>query len=128
MARSLFLAKFLGIYLIVMFILFAARKKAMMDGVKAILDNPAAFMVTGLFNLLGGLALLIGHPVLQANWRILITLLAILMIIKGVLRLGYPAYSIQWANAILENKKTWGWLMGLTLIIGIILTIYGYSH
>ena len=128
MGVSLFLAKLLGVYLIIVFILLATRKDDMMIGIKAFIANHALLMFSGSLNLIGGLAILIAHPVWVWEWPVVITLLGLLMVIRGVLHLGYPSICADWGNALIRHKNFWSWFMIIALVIGLFLAANGFMH
>ena len=128
MALSMYLAQLFGLYLVIVSILMITRKDEMTQGVKAFCANPGLFMLSGAIDLLGGLALLIGHPVWAWDWPVVITLLGLLMVVKGILRLGYPSVCISWIRYILGDSKWWAWMSIVTLVIGVFLLINGFAR
>jgi hypothetical protein len=126
MAISLFLAKLLGSYLIIMFILLALRKDEMIEGIKAFLANPALIMLSGSINILSGLSILIIHPIWGWQWPTVITVLGLLMVIKGVIRFAYPSVCIRCVSTLIARKKSWSWMMIITLILGLFLSVHGF--
>ena len=128
MALSIFLARFLGIYMIIMFILLATRREEMTPGIKAFINDHALLLLAGSMTLLGGLAILIGHPVWGFEWPVVISLLGVLMVVKGIIRIGYPELCNEWGIALLGNKKWRSWMMIITLVIGIFLVANGFMR
>ena len=128
MTLSIFLARYIGLYLIIVFLLLVTRKDEMITGIKACQGNQGLIMLSGVISLLGGLAILIGHPVWVWEWPLAITLLGLVMVVKGVIRLGYPNAAINCGHAILRNKHWWSWCQIITLVIGIFLTAVGFMN
>jgi hypothetical protein len=126
MALSIFLAKILGVYLIIMFLLFATRKEEVTQAIKAFLADHGLILISGDISLIAGLAILIGHPIWVWEWPLVITLLGLLMVIRGILRIGYPACTIRWGNSLLRSRQAWSWTMIVSLIIGIFLLAHGF--
>ncbi len=128
MELSVFLARLLGLYMLIMFVLLATRRDEMLQGIKAVVGNHGLLMTAGAISLLSGLAILIGHPVWIWNWSLVITLLGAIMVVQGILRLGYPAVCADWINAIMRHKNGWSWMMIITLIIGLYLISCGFMR
>ena len=128
MSLSIFLARLLGLYFIIVFVLLTTRKEEMGQGIKAFCANPGLFMFAGALDLLGGLAILIGHPVWDLEWPVVITLLGLLMVIKGIVRLGCPSLCVNCAQAMLRGSRCWSWISIITLVLGIFLLANGFHH
>jgi hypothetical protein len=127
MSLSIFLAQFLGTYLIIVFVLMLARKREMEHGIKSFLSNPGLLIFAGALDLLGGLAILIGHRVWVLEWPLVITLLGLLMCVRGVLRLGFPSVTSALAHAILKKPSAWSWMSLTVLVLSVFLIVNGFS-
>jgi hypothetical protein len=123
---SLFLAKLLGIYCLISFILLVTQKEQMMQGVKAFCTNLPIIMFSGALSLLAGLAILIGHPIWAWEWPLLITLLGLLMVLRGIYRLGFPASCSKCIQAFFTHKNSWAWISVISFVLGIFLTWHGF--
>lgn len=123
MNLSIFFAKLLGIFLIFMAIVMAARKKYIESIVNELFASKSLLYFAGTLNLLIGLAIAIAHPIWEWNWKGLITLLGYLFIFKGMMRLGFPEQS-----KILEKKMLRGYwiIFAAVAISGIYLTYSGF--
>ena len=67
MELSLFLAKLFGTYLLIMGILFAARRQQILEVVKEFFDSRPMVFFSGLLALAVGIAMAIGHSVWESN-------------------------------------------------------------
>ena len=125
MGLSLFLAKFLGAYLIIISILMLTRKEVMRKGFQEVLYIPGVLLLSGFISLLSGLAIVIGH---QLSWdgSILISLLGYLLIAKGVVRLGWPNICRDWGNAFVRDDKKWLSISVFGLVLGLVLIAQGF--
>ena len=86
--RTLFLAKLIGLYFLVVSFAMFIRGYEIIGTMTAIIQNPALLFVTGLVGVVAGLAIVIGHNV----WRggalpVLITLLGWISLLKGAMLL-----------------------------------------
>jgi hypothetical protein len=124
MEISKFLAKYIGIYLIIVGIDLFFRRKEVEKAIKDFSSSKGLIAFSGSFSLLIGLAIVIGHPVFSFDWHGLITLTGILLILRGLLRIAAPAHVQKTLTFFFQD---WYWiLVGLSFIVGIILTYCGF--
>lgn len=123
---SIFFARFLGIYLLIIVGIWLLRKESFEAGVKDVISSTGMFALTGAVHIIVGLAIALLHPIWSANWQGLITLIGYTSIAQGILRLAFP---IQARQNILKSldKGYWIWI-AVAGSIGIILTYNGYTH
>ncbi len=126
MNLSIFLAKLIGIYYLIITALWLLRKDQFEKGVRDLLSSNGLLTLTGAFQLLFGLAIAISHPVWELNWRGLITLLGYIAIVQGILRLIFPQKIKNFALNSLD--KGYWILLCILAIIGIILTYHGFRQ
>ncbi len=126
MEISLFLAKFLGLYFLILACISFFQRGVMRNAAEEIFASRSCMAITGFTSLFFGLAVLILHPVFEINWRGLITLIGCLSLLKGIIRLSYPEYCRIIAEKMLTGK---GYLivMLLAVISGLYLVYYGFS-
>ena len=60
---TIFLAKFLGLYCIVVALAMMTRKQSAVATVKALIKNPPLLLLVEVLSLAGGLAMIIGHNI-----------------------------------------------------------------
>lgn len=125
MGLSLFFAKFLGIYMLIIAAIWLTRKKQFEIGIKDILSSDGLLALSGAIHLVVGLIIAISHPIWEWNWRGLITLIAYISIIQGIIRLTFPNES---KKAIIKSlvKGSWVWILVL-VVLGVILTYNGFT-
>lgn len=123
---SLFLAKLLGIYFLIVFILMVTQKDEMIQGFKGFIANLPVVMLSGSLGLLAGLAIVIGHPVWAYDWRVVITLVGLSMVIRGICRLGFPASCSKHIQTFLGRKNSFAWISVITFVLGVFLTWHGF--
>lgn len=127
MDASIFLARFLGIYCIVIAVAMFFHK----DKMKAILDeffkSPTWQFVGGVMALIFGLLIVLSNPVVKPNWQGLITLVGLLALAKGILVLFFPRYSHALTKAMV-GPRVFLVLMLVVAIIGLILLYFGFAR
>jgi hypothetical protein len=125
MEISMYLARLFGVYFLVIAFLMMMRKKECKESFKSFFENHGAILLSGALSLFGGLAILVSHRVLTLDIRGIITVLAIFMVLKGILRIGYPEIVSRWARAMLERR--WALIVVILLILGIYMTMQGFG-
>jgi hypothetical protein len=124
MELSIFLAKFLGLYTLIVSAVMLFRRNHLEAVAKEIFASRALLVLAGSIDLLLGLAIVIAHPIWQFDWRGLITLLGAIGIFKGIMRFAYP----EQVQRIAAGAMRYGYwpIFVVALIIGLILTYYGF--
>jgi hypothetical protein len=95
-------------------------------GVLRDMNNQSATIILGMFALLAGLAIVNLHNLWVSDWRVIITILGWLAIVRGALSLLFPNKMYGVGEAILANRS--GTLIGAVIVIllGGILSWMGY--
>lgn len=123
---SIFLGKFLGVYLLALFLLLIFRKDETNAVIKKITDDSGLLAVTGMINLLIGIAVVVVHTIFVSDWRVLITLLGYFMILRGVMRIAFQKNAKDLLKKMV--KGTNGVVtMAIMLIVGLVLVYYGFG-
>lgn len=125
MGLSIFLAKLFGLYLLIIPLIWIFRKDAINETIRAVAQNRALLAFSGAINLILGLAIIIGHPVWEMNWRVIITLLGYLMLFVGFMRFAFTDFVQNRAQMLLSHGYHWIILI-ISLLLGLILTYYGF--
>jgi hypothetical protein len=128
MTTSIFLAELIGpVCLVIGAALFINGA-----GLRALLfefiDSPALIFLSGIFTMTAGLAIVLTHNVWAADWRVVITLIGWLAVIGGAIRIAVPQQTIEFGRIMLTNIYTVPVVMGIYLVIGALLTYFGYRH
>jgi len=126
MALSIFLAKLFGLYLIVISIILLSRPKQLVGSIKALAESNELIFFGSIINIIIGLALIIGHNVWVADWRVIITILAWLLFIRGIVNIYYPSFAKKMVT-IFEYNPYFYTMLGIYIVIGIYLTYVGYT-
>src|SRR4026207_1852754 len=96
-------------------------------GVLRDMNNQSATIILGMFALLAGLAIVNTHNLWVSDWRVIITILGWLAIIRGALSLLFPNKMYGIGEAILASRS--GPMIGAVIIVvlGGILSWMGYQ-
>lgn len=127
MEISIFLAKLLGLYLTIVSIAMLIHAQKFRNLIPD-LTTPAFNFLGGVMALLLGLLIVLSHNIWQADWRVLITLLGWMTLIKGVARLFIPNAANKLSVKYIENSAVYYVTVVILLIIGIYLSYVGFSQ
>lgn len=125
MGLSIFFAKFLGIYMLIIAAIWLTRKEQFETGVRDIISSKGMLALTGAIHIIIGLIIAISHPIWTLDWKGLITLIGYLSLLQGILRLSFP---VQAKINILKSldKGYWVW-MAIVVVLGLFLTYNGFA-
>lgn len=118
MNNSIFWARLVGLYAIIVSIGTCFRLKEMHALMASMASNPVNSMLLGFFTLFLGLAIVVDHQVYK-GWPIIVTILGYWIAIKGIALLFFP----QWITPFLTlwQSKYMIYAPVPALIIGVIL-------
>jgi uncharacterized protein YjeT (DUF2065 family) len=123
---SIFLAKLIGLYFIIIGALCILRKRQMVLTGKELVSSKSALVVSAKISLLFGLVIAIDHTIWEYSWRGLITALGYLMILRGILRYAFPTVVKNLAAKVPDEGYV---LISLIILgIGIYLTYCGFNY
>lgn len=125
MDLSIFLAKLLGIYLLIITAELLVRRRELERAIKSFTASKGLLISSGSISLLLGLVIVIGHPVYDLDWQGLITLLGYVLIVRGIMRVAFPSY-LQKRMEYFFHQRYWIICLGLG-ILGIYLTYSGFT-
>ena len=88
---TIFLGKFLGLSYLLTCLVCMARPKATLDAADAMTENTGLLLVSGIFTMAAGVAVVIGHNIWSGGaLPVAVTVMGWLMLIKGVLLMALP--------------------------------------
>jgi len=124
---SKFLAKVIGIYLIIIGIgMFLDMHRFLIGFDDIIKDQPLLF-VTGFFTLIMGILMVVSHNIWQWNWRVIITIMAWSTLLKGILLVFYPQLTESYTLFFVNNIGISYLTAVFAFITGIILCYFGFK-
>ena len=127
MATSIFLAKLLGpILVLVAVALFVNRKS--LDALARELLNSPALLLLGFLDFAAGLAIVLTHNVWVADWRVIITLLGWLLLVRGVVRTLVPDQVRLYGMKLMRNRNAVTGVLAVVLVLGLVLSYHGYAR
>lgn len=125
MTTSVFLAQAFSIYFIVVTLAMLFNKDYYTKAAIELLQHKGLALLTGIFTLILGILLVLFHNIWIANWQVIITILAWLTLIKGIMRLFFPKQMQSWIDALKKSGFFYSTL-GIMLILGVLLGYLGF--
>ena len=126
MTTSVFLAKLIGPFFLIVGASLLINQPQFRTMADEFMRTPALVFLTGLMILPVGLAIVVTHNVWAADWRVLITLLGWLSLISGALRLLAPQQALNVGRRLATNPNVLYVSAGIWLLVGAVLSFYGY--
>jgi hypothetical protein len=128
MATSIFLAKLLGPILLLAAVAVFVNRKAIDALAREVLDGHALLLLLGFLDFTAGLAIVLTHNVWVANWRVIITLLGWLLLVRGVVRSVIPDQVRPYGLKLLRNPNFINGVVAVMLVLGLVLSYFGYAR
>ena len=128
MPTSIFLAKLLGPILLIAGIAMLVNRKELDALAQELLRSSLLLFLLGLIDFSVGLAIVLNHNVWIADWRVLITLLGWLLIVRGAVRVLIPDQVKPLGAKLLKNANAVTGSLAGTIVAGLILSYFGYAR
>jgi len=126
MPASIFIAELLGPVFIVGGIALLFKEKMFREILQEFIRSQALLYLAGFFGLLGGLALVLTHNVWVRDWRLIITLIGWLTIVRALVTIFRPQEIVAIGSKILEHRGYFFGAAVINLSIGLALSYFGY--
>jgi len=95
---------------------------------KEFIANRALIFLTGILALLAGVAIINVHNVWVPDWRVIVTVLGWLLVLRGVMLLVFPLTVQVFGDRVATSQAGVTAGAALTFVLGAILCIMGYEH
>jgi len=125
MITSIFLAKFLGLLIVIVTLALLFSRKNF-NLVLGLYENEIPVLVKGLISVALGIILLSFHNVWATSLDIATTLFCWLIFIGGVISLFFPKYFTNMAGNIKKNKGLGTFILIIFLLIGVYFLYAGF--
>ena len=122
---SIFLAKVIGLYLLITSVI-VLKKPRLQEVIDELSRNKGMKVVWGLFTLILGILMVVSHNIWTDGFRIVITLIAWIVLLKGALIIWLKDSTYkEWVNKF--NNESFLTAVGVGyLILGVYLTYVGF--
>ena len=128
MSTSIFLAKLLGPILLVAGIAMLVNRKQLDAIAQELLGSPLLLLLLGIIDFAIGLAIVLTHNVWVADWRVIITLLGWLLLVRGAVRMLIPEQAKALGTKLLKNSTVICASLAVTIALGVVLSSFGYTR
>jgi len=125
---SVFLARLLGPYCIIVAIGVLLNRKIYYKVMEDFFKNSALVYIGGIFALFFGLLIVLTHNIWTANWTVLITIFGWSGIIKGTCIIVFPNRLAKFVEIYQKKPALLVVNLLLVLAIGAVLTFFGYFY
>lgn len=125
METSIFLAKVIGLVSVISTAAVMIRYKESLVLEEEAMKSPLHIYLSGFVILILGVLLVVSHSVCVFDWRIVITVLGWLVLLKGMGRIFFPDAIKRMVEKKKENRK---FILGeiAVFLIGLYLLYYGF--
>jgi hypothetical protein len=125
---TIFLAKLLGLYCIIVALAMMARKQSAVATMKALIGNPPLLLLVEVLGLASGLAMILGHNIWSGGaLPVVVTLIGWMMAIRGTGLLALSPNATMKVFEALRYEQLFYFYIGATLLLGLYLTYAGFS-
>jgi len=125
MEISIFLAKVIGLFSVISTIAVLVHYKESLALEEEAIKNRVITYLSGFLILILGVLLVVSHSVWTLDWRLVITIMGWLILLKGVGRIFFP----NAVRRLIEKKRDNRWfLLGEVILffVGLYLLYYGF--
>lgn len=126
MEVSIFLGRALGIYLLIVSLSMLFNHKVFFRTFQQWIEQPATITITAFISIILGVLMVLVHNVWVFDWRIVITILAWLTLIKGIVRLNFPYAVPQTMEYFHQRRVAYFVLSGFCLLLAIFLLAFSF--
>jgi hypothetical protein len=125
---TIFLAKLLGLYCVILALTMIVRGQSAVAAMKALVANPSLLLFAEVIGLALGLAMVLSHNIWSGGaLPVVVTLIGWLIVIRSAVLLALsPEATVKLVDA-LQYEKHFYIYMGATLALGLYLTYAGFS-
>lgn len=128
MDTSKFLSKVLGLYLLIISVAMFVNMHQFTHYVYKLVNDVPLMFVAGFFTLILGLLMVVSHNVWELNWRVVITILAWLILLKGVSIIFFPEFIDHLSLSFVHHLNFAYVSAGFDFLLGVLLTYLGFKR
>jgi hypothetical protein len=129
MKVTVFLAKFLGLFLIIESLSMLAQKAAMLELITSLLQDRPLLFIVEILGVLGGLAMVLGHTVwLGGLLPVVVTIIGWVALIRSIALLFVPPQAVLNLISAIHLEQNYYLFAGISLLVGVYLTFAGFAR
>ena len=128
MKLTAFLARFLGLFLVIESLSMLAQKQAMVDITTSLIQDHPLLFILKILGVLGGLAMVLGHTVWSGGLLpVIVTLIGWATLVRSVVLLFLSPEVVLGFIGAIRYEQNYYLLAGISLLIGVYLTCAGFA-
>jgi uncharacterized membrane protein len=127
MQASVFIAQLLGPMFVVAGVAFLVKPQMIRTILPEFIRSPTWLYLAGFLGLLVGMALVLTHRVWALDWRLIITVIGWLTLVRALITIFQPQWIVAAGNAMLAHRGIFVGSAVTELIIGLVLSYFGYA-
>ena len=127
MQASIFIARLLGPMFIVLAIALLVKPQMFRSMLPEFIGSPTWLYLAGFLGLLAGMALVLTHNIWTLDWRLIITLIGWFTLVRALITIFQPQWIVAAGHAILAYRGVFLGAAVANLIVGLVLSYFGYS-
>jgi hypothetical protein len=128
MKLTAFLARFLGLFLVIESLSMLAQKQAMVDITTSLIQDHPLLFILKILGVLGGLAMVLGHTVWSGGLLpVIVTLIGWATLVRSVVLLFLSPEAVLSFMRAIRYEQNYYLLAGISLLIGVYLTYAGFA-
>jgi|GEM_PF-1128628 len=121
-----FLATVIGWYLVIVSLFVLLKHEHAKAVVADVLAQPGLFFIVALITLIIGLMLVASHNVWVMGWPILVTIVAWLVLLSGLMRLVCADSAMRLTRSFMDHPVRLKVVNFITLIVGLFMLVHAY--
>jgi hypothetical protein len=126
--RTIFLARLIGLFCLVVSAVMFLHKQAMVEMLTAMVRDRPLLFILGMLGSLAGLAMVLAHNVWSGGaLPIVVTLFGWILLIRGTILLLLPPDTLASLIDSLPFERLFYFSAGITLVVGLYLTYAGFK-
>jgi hypothetical protein len=126
METSIFIARVLGLCYLTIGLSLLFNRRALEAVVEDFCKNAALVFYGGLFSLVIGIVIILTHNVWSARWTVIVTVIGWLALLKGIWIIAFPDNVAKVIQTYRKNKKMLALHSIVALILGAVLSYFGF--
>lgn len=128
MELSKFLAKVIGIYMLIVGIAMLKDMPLFMTHLSSLIHDSPLMFVLGFIVLILGLLMVLSHNRWKKKWPVIVTIISWIVLIKGAAILLFPQWIALLSVQFMENPQAAYLSAAITVIVGAVLCYFGFRR
>lgn len=126
MVLSIFLAKVLGLYLVILGMWLLMRCRNAEAEIQGMMSSSGVLTLGAILGLIFGLLIVVSHNIWHLNWEVIITVIGWMALIKALFILFFMDKAKRFFNWWIQHRKVMMITYIITLLLGLCLLYHGF--